>query len=84
MTTNYLNNRRNMSEPWFGYFCAKLQRDGQGVWFPHGALYVAFEGEELVGEFTSSSDAQVAFLRGDRKANGIRLKDYKGMEKKHG
>jgi len=82
MATNLLNDRRHRENPWEGYVHARTYTDGHGNPFPdHGARYTCFDGQELVGEFQTLSQASLAFLRGDRVPNGVRLRDYKGIPK---
>ena len=76
--TNYLDKKPNDED----YFCAKVYRDGNGNLFPdRNARYVIFNGQELVGEFASLQLAKMAFNRQERVDGGIRLRDYKGLNR---
>ena len=74
---NYI---KKLGDTWDGYFCAKLQRNGAGLYFTSGAKYVCFDGQELVGEYSGLTEASAGFLRGDRVEGGVRLSEYKGFD----
>lgn len=73
---DYLSRREN---PYKGMIIFGIPRDGYGEYFTGGNRYVCFDHQELVGEFTTSTQANLAFLRGDRVPNGIELRHYLGV-----
>ena len=78
--TNYLGGKRRLANQWEGYSFYQLYRDGEGNFFKGGfSKWVIFDGDALVGEFSSLNAGNEAFLDGVRAENGIRRKDYKGV-----
>jgi hypothetical protein len=74
---NLLSRRKDGD--WSGYRCFKCYRDGLGEQFDC-PKYVVFDGQELVAEESSQTRADLAFKRGDRVEDGVRLRDYLGVD----
>ena len=77
---DYLSEKRKAANPWEGYSFYQIYTNGEGKPFSDGnKRYVIFDGEALVGEFTTIRQGNTAYLDGERVEGGIKKKDYKGL-----
>ncbi len=74
---NYLGNKEN---PWEGMKIFLVPCDGKNELFGQGNRYVCFDNQDLVGEFNTRTQAENAFLKGVRVENGVKFKDYLGID----
>ena len=76
MSRDYLNVHANR---WEGMEIFNIPKDGYGIQFVGGSRYVCFDNGELVGEFTTRSQAEAGFLRKTRVPDGVRKRYYLGI-----
>jgi len=63
---------------WAGYKMFRLYHDHNGNLFPTGAKFVVFDEGAMVGAYSTETEANAGFMRGDR-VEGVRLSEYKGI-----
>jgi hypothetical protein len=65
---------------WQGMSIYLLYKDGFGNDFLKAPKYVCFRGEELVGEFSTRTEAERNFLLGRIVLDGVTRRNYLGID----